>query len=350
MKVGALLLSIKDLKKQALEVYGHGRALVYTAESLPLPLLHRLIVGHGGYVPTAAQQNYLITKIKETIKQEAQDFVDLGLPIRSLQPEPTQRHFKRWLKIMADSGFSFWRKRHNDNQSFSNRVKNIEQFPDYYRRNFHFQTDGYLSEQSAHFYEHQVELLFRGLAQPMRRRLLMPMAEKLQSIARPKILEIACGTGVFTADLQMTFPNAHITAVDISPAYIQYAKKRFLKHQNLDFLVANAENLPFADQNFDAVVSVFLHHELPVKIREQVIRESLRVCKQDGFWGLVDSIQIDDDPQLNWAIKEFPKNFHEPFFKNYIQTPLLPFLEKLKSPKQELKEEIFFLSKILYRT
>ena len=35
-------------------------------------------------------------------------------------------------------------------------------YPDYYLRNFHYQTDGYLSEHSAALYDFQVEVLFNG--------------------------------------------------------------------------------------------------------------------------------------------------------------------------------------------
>ena len=42
-------------------------------------------------------------------------------------------------------------------------------YPDYYLRNFHYQTDGYLSERSAALYDFQVEVLFNGGADVMRR-------------------------------------------------------------------------------------------------------------------------------------------------------------------------------------
>ena len=49
--------------------------------------------------------------------------------------------------------------------------------PDYYRQNFHFQSDGWLSEHSAAIYDTQVEVLFTGAADVMRRRALKPIAE-----------------------------------------------------------------------------------------------------------------------------------------------------------------------------
>jgi len=48
--------------------------------------------------------------------------------------------------------------------------------PDYYRQNFHFPSDGWLSDRSAALYDTQVEVLFTGAADAMRRRALAPIA------------------------------------------------------------------------------------------------------------------------------------------------------------------------------
>ena len=56
-----------------------------------------------------------------------------------------------------------------------------DEYPEYYMRNFHYQTDGYLSALSAELYEHQVEMLFSGTADPMRRALLSPMKSHFKS-------------------------------------------------------------------------------------------------------------------------------------------------------------------------
>ena len=47
-------------------------------------------------------------------------------------------------------------------------------YPRYYLQNFHFQSDGYLSDKSAKLYDYQVEILFTGGADAMRRQLLVP--------------------------------------------------------------------------------------------------------------------------------------------------------------------------------
>ncbi len=47
--------------------------------------------------------------------------------------------------------------------------------PDYYLQNFHYQSDGWLSEDSADRYDTQVEVLFKGSANAIRRQALPPL-------------------------------------------------------------------------------------------------------------------------------------------------------------------------------
>lgn len=60
-----------------------------------------------------------------------------------------------------------------------------ERFPAYYRQNFHYQTDGWLSDDSAEIYDHQVEALFTGAADAMRR---MALAELITEIDRKSVV------------------------------------------------------------------------------------------------------------------------------------------------------------------
>ncbi len=66
---------------------------------------------------------------------------------------------------MGDGFRVAWRMRKNKNKDFQGKAaETAATMPDYYARNFHFQTDGYFSEASARRYDHQVEILFGGTA------------------------------------------------------------------------------------------------------------------------------------------------------------------------------------------
>ena len=65
-----------------------------------------------------------------------------------------------------------------------------ERFPPYYRRTFHWQTDGYFSEHSAEMYELGVELLFRGTADVMRRQIIPPITQFVRAPVSPVLGDV----------------------------------------------------------------------------------------------------------------------------------------------------------------
>src|SRR5690606_30841153 len=69
-------------------------------------------------------------------------------------------------------------------------------YPHYFRRNFHWQTDGYFSRRSAELYDVGVEFLFLGMADVMRRQVIPPVARHLRERPRssepPRVLDVAC--------------------------------------------------------------------------------------------------------------------------------------------------------------
>jgi ubiquinone/menaquinone biosynthesis C-methylase UbiE len=188
--------------------------------------------------------------------------------------------------------------------------------PDYLKRNYHFQTDGYFSGKSAMIYEHQVEILFSGTAAPMRRMLIRLIKEKIKTGKPLRIIELGAGVGSASLDFVQSFQFKSYTLLDISKPYLEVARKR-IQGEGFDFIQAPAEEIPYPDGQFDLVFSVFLFHELPRSIREKVLAESFRVLAPDGVMAIADSIQIDDDPKINGVLENFPIDYHEPFYKDY---------------------------------
>ncbi|MDD3446173.1 MAG: class I SAM-dependent methyltransferase, partial [Zavarzinia sp.] len=101
-------------------------------------------------------------------------------------------------------------------------------YPAYYLQNFHYQTDGWLSDHSAAVYDHQVEVLFTGAAAAMRRQALPLLRQVIagRDTRRLHVADIACGTGGLIADMKATWPRLHVTGLDLSPAYLRRARRR----------------------------------------------------------------------------------------------------------------------------
>ena len=196
-----------------------------------------------------------------------------------------------------------------------------DRYPDYYLRTFHWQTDGWLSERSARLYDVGVEFLFGGTADVMRRMAIPPVIEALRVKARPRILDVGCGTGRFLSQLSRALPNAKLYGLDMSGPYLLEASA-LLAGTDTSFIAENAEAMPFAEAQFDAVTSVYLFHELPSDARRRVMREAWRVLVPGGRFVVCDSAQLADSGDLEPVLHDFATAYHEPYYKGYLRDDL----------------------------
>lgn len=224
-----------------------------------------------------------------------------------------------------------------------------EKFPAYFLQNFHFQTGGYLTEESARLYDMQVEVLFSGTANAMRRQCLAPIAQHLRhkDQRRMALLDVACGTGRFVRFTKEAFPRLAVTGSDLSEAYLEEARNH-ARPFKIDFEPGPAEALPFADQSFDIVTSIYLFHEVPPVIRRQIAREFARVLKPGGLLVFMDSLQTGDTPKIDAMLAAFPANFHEPYYASYLREDLGSIFSE--AGFTNVAGEPIFLSKMVVAT
>lgn len=93
-----------------------------------------------------------------------------------------------------------------------------------------------------------------------------------------RILDLAAGTG--TSSVPLTKRGAHVVAADFSPGMIAEGRRRHSGIRNLEFVEADATNLPFADDEFDTVTMSFGLRN--VNDPKKALRELLRVTKPGG--------------------------------------------------------------------
>ena len=243
---------------------------------------------------------------------------------------PVRRYLREFPRLLRDAPRVMRRMRANDYKDIP--AVDKERFPPYYRRTFHWQTDGYFSEHSAAVYELGVELLFRGTADVMRRQVIPPINELVRASGgadRVKLLDVGCGTGRTLHQLAITHPTMRLHGADMSPAYIKLARKRLEHVQELTLAVENGEALPWADGTFDVVTSTYMFHELPRNARRNVVREMLRVVRPGGLVVIEDSAQVSESPDLEPVLRGFPAEFHEPFYADYLADDIGAMLDEV---------------------
>ncbi|NEP44067.1 MAG: class I SAM-dependent methyltransferase, partial [Okeania sp. SIO2H7] len=190
-------------------------------------------------IPTPKQEeknDNLTPEIIAKIQQRMQELLDRDwedsergvYPVEILFDNPWLDFFSYYPAICLDN-FSVWERMQKRKYHVFSSDIDTKDYPRYYLQNFHYQTDGYLSEMSANLYDLQVELLFNGTADGMRRRILKPLkegfSELLSNEKKLRVLDIACGTGRTLKFIRATLPKASLYGIDLSPAYLRKANE-----------------------------------------------------------------------------------------------------------------------------
>jgi len=219
--------------------------------------------------------------------------------------------------------------------------------PRYYLQNFHFQTDGWMSEGSAELYDFQVDVLFNGAADAMRRQALLPIGNFLNGRRQAdlRLLDVATGTGRFLRSIKQNFPRLLVTGLDLSSAYLTKSREALAPWSWKELVLANAEALPFPSNSQDIVTSVYLLHELPKVPRRRAVAEMARVLKPGGCLVLVDSLQAGDHPPFDSLLELFPTLYHEPYYRDYTRTDLAALFED--AGLRLLQTDRAFMSKVM---
>jgi SAM-dependent methyltransferase len=89
------------------------------------------------------------------------------------------------------------------------------------------------------------------------RRLAQPFLDFVDLDNGARILDLGCGTGSLTRALAGRFTASRIVGLDVSEAYVAYARRR-TGEPRIEFRVGDACAMPFPDQSFDYVLSMLV--------------------------------------------------------------------------------------------
>ena len=105
-------------------------------------------------------------------------------------------------------------------------------------------------------------------------------------LAGKRVLEVSCGHGGGASYLMRTLGPVSYTGLDLNPVGLDFCRR---KHQlpGLDFVEGNAEELPFPDQSFDAVINIEASHCYPRLPR--FLNEVSRVLRPGGHFLYADT-------------------------------------------------------------
>jgi SAM-dependent methyltransferase len=124
----------------------------------------------------------------------------------------------------------------------------------------------------------------------------IPLVARFEEFRGKDVLEIGCGLG--TDGLEFARNGARYTGVDLSPRSVELAREHFdLFGAEGEFLVADAERLPFADESCDHVYSFgVIHHSPDI---EAIVREIERVLRPGGTF----TVMVYNGSSINYRLE-----------------------------------------------
>jgi len=176
--------ALQPLAKVAYQTFQQGKSVfALTHKSISSRLTSLAAPKRDETVQTVSPEvlNQFRLRLNQLLEIDWQEAEQGIYPTSLLFDNPWDDFFTYYPLVWLDLP-SIWQRIQNGRyQEFSPEI-DTEGYPSYYLQNFHYQTDGYLSELSANLYDLQVELLFNGAADAMRRRILGPLKLGLQEI------------------------------------------------------------------------------------------------------------------------------------------------------------------------
>tara|TARA_B110000438_G_scaffold303351_1_gene364424 strand:- start:3911 stop:4570 length:660 start_codon:yes stop_codon:yes gene_type:complete len=110
------------------------------------------------------------------------------------------------------------------------------------------------------------------------------------------LLDVGCAKGFMLHDLEELIPGIVVSGVDISDYAIEHA----MEGVQSKVQVADARNLPFADNSFDIVIAINTIHNLEREDCAKALREIERVSRKGSFI-TVDAYRDDEEKERMFA-------------------------------------------------
>ncbi len=148
-----------------------------------------------------------------------------------------------------------------------------------------------------------------------------------------RVLDVATGTG------KQAFAFARkgydVVGIDLSTDMLNVAMKK-ARYGNVRFKVADATDIPFKNDYFDVSCISFALHDMPLTIRETVLKETIRVTKPGGIITIVD-YALPKNRISRFLIYHSVKSYESRYYPEFIKSDIELLLRKSGI---EIKDEL----------
>lgn len=210
--------------------------------------------------------------------------------------------------------------------------KNFE-IPNYTRQEIHLQPGGYTDDPLAGIVYHYGTMVFyEGTNdQDELHKELAQLTTKPEGKCE-RILDLACSVGQATNELKILNPDADVIGIDVSLHLLRYAHYRSTARDiDVTYQQCLAEDMPYEDGHFDAVLSYLLYHEVTEEKIEEIVKEVHRVLRPGGTFSIFDFPNNHGqtlEPTYRFLIDFDSKNNCEPYSVGFVHCDFFGILRR----------------------
>jgi demethylphylloquinol methyltransferase len=179
----------------------------------------------------------------------------------------------------------------------------------------------------SHFYDRFIQLHARRDESGTRSFLVDKGA--LDQVAKPRVLDICCGTGAVLKAFCDRYPGATFIGCDFSRGMLLAARRKKTAGSNA-FVQGSATALPFGDSLFHAVSCSHALYELKGSDRAKALHEMKRVVRDDGVV-LIMEHEVPKRPVARIMFRLRLKAMGSADAKEFVESGLKPFQQVFPS-------------------
>jgi SAM-dependent methyltransferase len=131
------------------------------------------------------------------------------------------------------------------------------------------------------------------------------------------VLDVGVGPGLLAEDMARTVgEQGHVAGIDLSEPMLEMTRRRCAELGWTEFRVADATELPFADESFDALVSTQVYEYVAdmdgaLSEAHRVLRPGGRIVILDTDWDSV-VCHTRDRPRMQRVLRAWDAHLHDP--------------------------------------
>lgn len=158
-----------------------------------------------------------------------------------------------------------------------------------------------------------------------------------------RAIDVATGTGAQAAAFSEA--GASVVAIDLSPRMLSIARRK-QRGRGIEFIEADATDLPVPDARFDVASVSFALHEMPRGVRARVVSEMARVTRPGGKVIVVD-YTLPRSRVWSWLVFRVVKLYERDHYSEFVHADLHALLGRFGIAVRSEHRALFGIARIV---